>query len=172
MENWLFKKKNVFFGVSDQNLGPRKFLFCLGKRLKTAKRLRFGEKFFLETVAWYVANKCYANGFFKVKLNKSKQSKNRKKKMHILKKEGALPADHVYWATFNKILENENGPPWQMIRIEHFQKNVTFQKSPLFGPKNPLFRSFKRPKTTIKSEVKSNLKKKNLPFGMFATNHV
>ena len=37
-------KNSVFFGVFDQNLGPRKFHFCLRKRPKTAKRLRLGKK--------------------------------------------------------------------------------------------------------------------------------
>ena len=32
-----------------------------------------------------------------------------------VKKLVPLPADHVYWATFKKSLENEKWPQWQMI---------------------------------------------------------
>ena len=69
-----------------------------------AKRVRLGKKGREKNVA----NNSYVNCFFQIKLIKSKQSRNQRKRISIgVKFEGALPADHVYQATFKKSLENE-----------------------------------------------------------------
>ena len=52
----------------------------------------------------------------------------------------------------------------------HFLKKSA--KSPLFRPKMALLSLGKRPKTTLISKVKQNLKKKKMTVGMFATNPV
>ena len=78
MENRLVIKKSVF-GVFDQNLGPRKFHFCLGKRPKMAKRLNvtiffFSLKiervlittFFCDNALYFEVVKSVPNGFMNI----------------------------------------------------------------------------------------------------------
>ena len=71
--------------------------------------------------------------------------------------------DNVYRATFKECLENEKGPPWQMMRIKFFFLNCHFKKVPkihFLGQKLHFLGLGKQPKTTVYSEVISNLKKK------------
>ena len=79
--------------------------------------------------------------------------KNRKKRKTIGGQvKGALIANGLYQAMLKKSLENEKWRKWQMIRMEHWKKIVTFPKSAkktLLRPEIALFRSKKRPKTTV-----------------------
>ena len=79
MESWLLWIKNVFFGVFYQNFGPQKYHFCLGNRAQNVQTTDAQEKVKKINIAWDIANNGYVNSFFQIKLNKSKQSKNRKK---------------------------------------------------------------------------------------------